>query len=202
MSRDIFRDRERAEEEAYFHQRDAILIEKLRHRAKLDEIVHALAEKMRLEEPALLEQVKRLGVRLDTGSAFVLAPLVEVAWADGHVSHAEREAVLRLAERRGVVAGSADHTQLLEWLAHRPSAEVIRASLDAIRIALSVLPRKEAEERISHMIGACEEVARSSGGLERLLRAGGVLSEERAVIAAIRAHVQGGSPAGPAHPAH
>ena len=199
MPKDIFRDRERAEEEAYFHQRDAVLIEKLRHRAKLDEIVHALAEKLQIEEPALVAKIKQLGVTRDIGSAFVLAPLVEVAWADGHVSHAEHQAVLRLAERRGVVAGSADHAQLLEWLKHRPSPEIIQSALEAIRIALSVLPRKEAEERISYMVNACEEVARSSGGMERLLRAGGVLSEERAVIAAIRSHIESQGPAGSAH---
>ena len=198
MSKDTFRDRERAEEEAYFHQRDAVLIEKLRHRAKLDEIVHALAEKLQIEEPALVAKIKQLGVTRDIGSAFVLAPLVEVAWADGHVSHAEHQAVLRLAERRGVVAGSADHAQLLEWLKHRPAPEIIQSALEAIRIALSVLPRKEAEERIGLMVSACEEVARSSGGMERLLRAGGVLSEERAVIAAIRSHIESQGPAEPA----
>src|SRR5262245_44469851 len=85
MSRDIFRARERAEEEAYFHQRDAVLIEKLRDRAKLDEIVRALAEKLQIEEPAMFAKIKELGVTRDIGSAFVLAPLVEVAWADGHV---------------------------------------------------------------------------------------------------------------------
>jgi len=48
MTRDIFRDRERAEEDAYFRQQDAKLIAKLRQKAQLSEIAHALAEKLQV----------------------------------------------------------------------------------------------------------------------------------------------------------
>src|SRR6478609_868272 len=102
MAKDMFRDRERAEEAAYFHQQDARLIEKLRHKAQFSEVAHALADKLHEDEPALLERIQKLGVTLDTGSAFILAPLVEVAWADGSVSHAERDAILQIARQRGV----------------------------------------------------------------------------------------------------
>ena len=40
-----------------------------------------------------------------TGSAFLLAPLVEVAWVDGDVSHAERDTILHIAKQRGVAPG-------------------------------------------------------------------------------------------------
>src|SRR5437899_1328874 len=106
MSKDIFQARERAEEEVYFRQQDARLIAKLRQKAQLSEIAHALAEKLHVDEPELLERIQRLGITLDTGSAFILAPLVEVAWADGSVSHAERDAILHLAKQRGVTPGS------------------------------------------------------------------------------------------------
>jgi hypothetical protein len=98
---------------------------------------------------------------------------------------------LRLAERRGVVPGTPDHHQLLEWLRHRPSEDILKASLEAIRLGLSVLTAAEQEQRISTMIKACEEVAHASGGLEKMLAPRGLSYEERAVIAAIRAHVQG-----------
>ena len=55
MSKDMFRERERAEEEAYFHQRDAVLIERLRQKAQLAEIAHALAEKLPERGTALLK---------------------------------------------------------------------------------------------------------------------------------------------------
>ena len=189
MAKDMFRDRERAEEEAYFRQHDAMLMAKLRQKAQFSEIAHALAEKLQADEPALLERIRQLGVTLDTGSAFILAPLVEVAWADGDVSRAERDTILHIARQRGIADGSADHRQLLDWLAHRPPDDVFQTALEAIRVGLSVLPPGELEQRIATMIKACEDVAHSAGGLTGLLQLRGVSQAEGAVIAAIRRHL-------------
>ena len=189
MTKDMFRDRARGEEDAYFHQQDAKLIAKLRHTARLSEIAQALAEKLHADQPALLERIQRLGVTLDTGSAFILAPLVEVAWVDGDVSHAERDTILHIAQQRGVEPESADYHQLLDWLDHRPSDEVFRTSLEAIRIGLSILPPDESEKRIATMIKACEDVAQAAGGLAQLFHLDGVTHAESAVIAAIRSHL-------------
>ena len=189
MVKDIFRDRERGEEEAYFRQQDARLIAALRQKAQLSEITHALADKLQVDEPELLERIKNLGVTLDTGSAFILAPLVEVAWVDGEVSNAERETILRIANQRGVAPESADYRQLLDWLDHRPSAEIFRAALEAIRIGLSVLPPEEADQRIAIMIKSCEEVAQAQGGIAELLWLESVSYAESEVISAIRRHL-------------
>ena len=191
MTKDIFRDRERGEEDAYFRQQDAKLIAKLRQKAQFSEIAHALAEKLHADEPALLERIQKLGVTLDTGSAFILAPLVEVAWIDGDVSHAERDAILHIAKQHGMEPGSADYLQLLDWLVHRPSDEVFQTALEAIRIGLSVLPPDESEQRIATMIKACEDVAQAAGGIAGLLQLEGVSHAEGSVIAAIRQHLAG-----------
>lgn len=190
MTKDMFRDRARGEEEAYFRRQDARLIEKLRQKAQFSEIAHALAEKLHADEPALLERIQKLGVTLDTGSAFILAPLVEVAWVDGEVSHAERDTILHIAKQRGVEPGSADYRQLLDWLTHRPSDEVFHTALEAIRIGLSVLPPDESEKRIATMIKACEDVAHAAGGIAELFWLDGVSYAESTVITAIRRHLQ------------
>jgi putative NIF3 family GTP cyclohydrolase 1 type 2 len=190
MTKDIFRDRERGEEDAYFRQQDAKLIAKLRQKAQFSEIAHALAEKLHADEPALLERIQKLGVTLDTGSAFILAPLVEVAWIDGDVSHAERDAILHIAKQHGMEPGSADYLQLLDWLVHRPSDEVFQTALEAIRIGLSVLPPDESEQRIATMIKACEDVAQATGGIAQLFHLDSVSYSESAVIAAIRRHLE------------
>jgi hypothetical protein len=189
MTKDIFRDRERGEEQAYFREQDARLIAKLRQKAKLSEIAHALAEKLHADEPELFERIQKLGVTLDTGSAFILAPLVEVAWVDGDVSDAERHTILHIAEQRGVAPGSADYRQLLDWLAHRPSDEVFRTALEAIRIGLSVLSTDESEQRIATIIKACEDVAQAAGFIDELLHLDHISDAESAVIAAIRRHL-------------
>ena len=190
MTKDIFRDRERGEEDAYFRRQDAELIAKLRQRAQLSEIAHALAEKLHTDEPELLERIRQLGVTLNTGSAFILAPLVEVAWVDGDVSHAERDTILHIARQRGVEPGSADYHQLLDWLTHRPSDEVFQTALEAIRIGLSVLPPDESEKRIATMIKTCEDVAHAAGGIAELFWLDGVSYAESTVITAIRRHLQ------------
>ena len=189
MAKDLFRDRERGEEQAYFRQQDARLIAKLRQKAQLSEIAHALAEKLHADEPELLQRIQKLGVTLDTGSAFILAPLVEVAWVDGEVSDAERDTILRIAKQRGVEPGSADYRQLLEWLTHRPSDEVFQTAIEAIRIGLSVLPLDESEQRIATIIKGCEDVAQAAHWFEELLWLDGVSPAESAVIAAIRRHL-------------
>ena len=189
MAKDIFRDRERGEEQAYFRQQDAKLIAKLHQKAQLSEIAHALAEKLHADEPALLDRIQKLGVSLNTGSAFILAPLVEVAWVDGQVSDAERDTILDIAQQRGVELGSADYRQLLDWLSHRPSDEVFRTALEAIRIGLSVLPPDESEQRIATIIKACEDVAQAAGGIAQLFHLDGVSYAESALIAEIRRHL-------------
>jgi tellurite resistance protein len=190
MTKDIFRDRERGEEDAYFRQQDAKLIAKLRQKARFSEIAHALAEKLHADEPVLFERIQKLGVTLDTGSAFILAPLVEVAWADGDVSQSERDTILHIAKQRGVAPGSADYDQLLGWLAHRPSDEVFRTALEAIRIGLSVLPPDESEQRIETMIKACADVAQAAGWMDQLFQLDDVSYSESVVIAAIRQHLE------------
>ena len=194
MTKDILRDRGRGEEDAYFRQHDANLIAKLRQKAQLSEIAHALAEKLHADEPELLKRIQKLGVTLDTGSAFILAPLVEVAWLDGDVSDAERDTILHIAQQRGVAPGSSDYRQLLDWLAERPSDEVFRTALEAIRVGLSVLDPEEAEQRIATMIKACEDVAEAVGGIAELLHLHRASYAESAVIAAIRHHLESKKP--------
>ena len=81
MDKDLFKERGRGMEEAYFRQQDAKLIERLHQEAKLEEIASALAEKLQVDNPDLLRRVRELGVTGDSAPAFLLAPLVQVAWA-------------------------------------------------------------------------------------------------------------------------
>ena len=184
MDKDIFQERERGMEAAYFREQDAKLIQKLRETAKLEEIATALAEKLRVDSPELLQQIRELGATRDTGSAFLLATLVQVAWAEGKVSDRERDTVLRLAAARGVESGSPAHAQLLEWLRERPSDALFDAALAVIKVGLSILPPAEREERVSRIVQACHEVAEASGGgLARVLGlASGIQSEEESLL--------------------
>jgi hypothetical protein len=188
MDKDIFKERERSLEEGYFRQHEAKLIEKLRERAKVDEIVEALAVKLQTDDPALLRRIMALGVTLDTGAAFLLAPLVQVAWAEGAVTDREREKVLRIATERGVDSSSPAYTQLQEWLRTRPADAVFDTAIETIKTGLSVLTPAERADRVKRIVNTCREVASTSGGLGRLLGLGtGVSSEEESILDAMAA---------------
>ena len=192
MEKDIFKERERALEAVYFHNQDAKLIEKLRESARLEEIAVALAEKLQADNPALLRRVMDLGVTLDTAPAFLLAPLVQVAWAEGEVTEQEHKTVLRLAGTRGVEESSPAHVQLLEWLRERPADALFDTATEVIKVGLSVLPPGEREERIKGIVQACHEVAEASGGLARLLGLGsGVSGEEGSLLDTITTTLRG-----------
>jgi hypothetical protein len=182
MSEDIFKERGRSFEEDYFRKHEAKLIATLRERGRLEEISGALAMKLQIDSPDLLRRIIALGVTVETGPAFLLAPLVQVAWAEGEVTAAERATVLRLAKERGVEPTSPAHAQLDAWLSERPGDALFEAAIEAIKSGLSVLTAEERADRIRRIVDACRQVADASGGLARLVGLGGVSNEEEALL--------------------
>ncbi len=181
MENEIFKDRERAAEAAYFREQDAKLLDSLRKRAPLDEIAKALGEKLQIDNPELLERVRELGLTADTASALFLAPLVQVAWAEGKITRDEQDAVLRLALARGVEMNSPAYAQLLDWLGARPSDALFDAAVEVLKYGFAVLPDDERDARIRRIVEACQEVAEASGGgLAGLLGLGSSVSEVEA----------------------
>jgi len=176
MQERIFGDREKALEEAYFREQESHLLDKLRQKADLDEIAVALRDKLQIDNPALLMKVREFGVTAETAPAFFLAPLIQVAWAEGKVAKEEHAMVLRLAHRRGIEPGSPADNQLVEWLRVRPSDAFFDTALEVLKFGYSVLTAGERAERIKDVVQACQEVAEASGGLGRLLGLGDGIS--------------------------
>ena len=181
MQERIFGDREKALEEAYFRDQDAHLLDKLRQKANLDEIAVALRDKLHIDDPALLVKVRELGVTVETAPAFFLAPLIQVAWAEGKVAREEHAMVLKLAHRRGIVPGSTADNQLVEWLQARPSDVFFDTALEVIKAGYSVLTALERAERIKEIVQSCQDVAEASGGLGRLMGLGDGVSRIEAL---------------------
>ena len=190
MDKDIFKERGRSLEEGYFRKHEARLIAKLRENGRLEDIAEELALKLKIDNPGLLHRIMTLGVTLDTAPAFLLAPLVQVAWGEGAVTNREREIDLRLAEERGVAWGTRAHAQLEAWLRERPVDALFDAAIEAIKTGLSVLTPEEQAERIRRIVDACRQVAEASGGLARLVGLGGVSREEEALLDGIAAHLR------------
>jgi len=182
MTKDAFKDRERGLEEEFFRKEDAKRLEKMRETAKLQEIAGALAEILKVQNPELLSRTISLGIHRDTAAAFLLAPLVQVAWAEGKVTEPERQAALRFAHSRGIEKGSPAESQLLSWLETRPSQSIFDTAIEVIKSGLAEFPLKEREDRIARMIQACREVSEASGGIAKMLGGSGTSSEERSVL--------------------
>jgi hypothetical protein len=189
---DIMKERERAFEADYFRKQDAKLLEKMRERAALQEVAQALAEKLRVDDAELLRRVADLGLDRETGGAILLAPLVQVAWAEGSVSKAERDLVLEFAASRGVGEGTPARKQLEAWLAERPTDALFETAMEVLKVATALLSPAEREERIKNIVEGCRRVAEASGGgLARLIGVGsGVVDEESAVLDAITAKLR------------
>jgi hypothetical protein len=189
---DILREKERGEEAQYFRIKDQELIQKLREKAHLDDLQKRLAEKLQVEDPALLSTVIAQGLTQESGPALLLAPLVQIAWAEGKVTPEERDEILKIARQRGIEDGSPAHGQLLEWLAKRPSDELFEVSEMSIKVGISVLPPTERDARVKEIVSQCRRVAAASGGggLARLLGlAHSVSQQEEIVLAAITARL-------------
>jgi len=195
MDKGIFSEREQAAEAAYFRQHDARLVERLRQGAKLEEVASALAEKLDVDNPDLLQKARLVGVTAETAPALFLAPLVQVAWVDGSVSSAEQATVLRIAADRGVEAGSPAHDQLAQWLQVRPSDALFDTAVEVIKYGLDVLPPDERDERITRIVQACHEVAETSGGglLKALGLGSGVSGLEASMLDTITGTLRSGS---------
>lgn len=181
--RDAFAERGRALEEEYFRKKDQELIERMRKAARDEESRHEMGKKTGLNDPALLEELQALGFTPDTVSLLPLVPVVQVAWAEGGVSPAERALLLRLARARGIDEGSAADRQLSEWLASPPAPEVVANATRLIRAMLATPTSEPSSLTADDLVRFCETIASASGGVFGIINR--VSAEERALLAKI-----------------
>jgi len=175
----------RALEEAFFGQQNARLLEKLRAKAERRARHEALREVVRIEDDAFLDRLIDLGIRPETVLALRLVPLAFVAWADGRIDAAERDAILRAAEEKELPAGSPAHTLLSTWLSHAPEPHLLDLWKGYVRSIWSAFTVEEQNEMRRNMIGLAREVADAAGGFLGLTSR--ISAAERKVIAEIEA---------------
>lgn len=181
---DALAGRKRDLEEEYFRKQDEELIERLRKAAAEDSARRELGERSGLTDPDLLRDLDALGFTPETVSLLPLLPILQVAWAEGGISPAERRLILDVARNRGIVEGSlADH-QLAEWLAARPSAAVFSRAGRLINAMLAAGSAEMHDLTADDLVKYCESIAAASGGI---LGIGKVSAQERAALAQVQA---------------
>jgi hypothetical protein len=161
----IFEEIGKGREEAYFRQKEAELIEKLRQKFHEEQDRARLAEEVGTHDEQILRGFEDLGFSRETVTILHLVPLVQVAWSDGDVSESERSKIHEIAALRGVVPGTPGYLLLEKLLHTRPSERAFDACWRVIRAMLAAWPEDKRRTLEVSLPGYAAEVARVSGGL-------------------------------------
>jgi hypothetical protein len=181
---DAFAERGRALEEEYFRKKDRELVEKLRRTAAADQARGELSKQTGISDPAVLSELQELGFTADTVILLPLMPVLELAWAEGGITAAERQMLVSLARSRGIAEGSAADRQLEAWMATRPAPDVFARATRLISALLESGAGVAQGLTADQLVQYCEQIASASGGLLGLpIRA--VSMEERNLLTRI-----------------
>jgi hypothetical protein len=187
---DAFAERGRALEEEYFRKKDRELVEKMRNAAAAEQARGEMGRQTGITDSALLGELQELGFTPDTVVLLPLVPVLELAWAEGGITPAERQLLLSLARSRGIADGSAADRQLNDWMASRPSPAVFERAGRLISAVLSSgTGTVSAGLTADQLVAYCEQIASASGGLLGL-RIGSVSSEEKTLLTRIAADLK------------
>jgi len=163
MSQDLLIDISRALEEKFYREKDAELLEYLRSQSDQELVRTELGKASKIADPNLLDDLIRIGVTVESFTAFSLIPLVRIAWADGEVAELERAAILRAAELEQIAPDSASFRLLDGWLKEGPQpimldtwrsyARALAKELDAASLATLKNTTLEQARRVAQAAG-------------------------------------------------
>jgi hypothetical protein len=192
LGKDGFADRKRVLEEEYFRKQEQDLIAAARRRTRRGIEREAMGRLLGLADEGLLRDLQELGFTPETVPLLDLVPLVGVAWADGGVSRDERDVVLEAAQARGISEDSKAETVLRGWLLRRPEKAFLVDGVRIVGAVLRGLGRERRDAARQELLGACEKVAKASGGAAGFLKFWSRADNtERAVLEAIGAELEG-----------
>jgi len=166
MADEFLKDRGRALEEEFFARESRQLLERLRESQSTAAKKAILEDATGISDEVILDQFLELNLSADALAALALAPLVQVAWADGILERNEREAVLVSTRRGGtMVEGGTAYRLLEDWLTHRPSERLFDAwqqYASALVTAMDVEAKKRFREEL---LARARYVAEAAGGV-------------------------------------
>ena len=176
---DAFAERERGLEEEYFHRKEKELVDMMRRASAAEKARRDMMAQTGIHEPDMLRELEALGFTPDTVSLLPILPVVEMAWASGQVTDAERGLVIEFARSRGIQDGSVADRELAGWLAERPSADVFARGRRVVRAMLTAGGHTPGALTADELVDHCEAVASASGGIFGLHK---ISADERALL--------------------
>jgi hypothetical protein len=179
---DSLADRGRALENEYFRKKDLELVEKIRQAAAAEQSRDAMSRQTGLGDPVLVQELLDMGFTPETVVLLPLVPVLEVAWAEGGVTAAERRLILELARSRGIPEGSPAGDQLELWMKTRPAATVFQHAGRLIAAMLDSQGGDAQSLTADELVAYCEKIAAVSGGVFGLGIFGTVSVEEKLLM--------------------
>ena len=184
---DAFAERGRALEGDYFRKKDRELIEKMRAAADAQQARAEIGRKTGLDDPELIRELQDLGFTPDTLGLLPLVPVIQVAWAEGGITKAERELIVRLARGRVIEAASAADAHLTAWLTNLPAEKTFASARRLIRAMLDSGSEQARDFNEDDLVTYSEQIASASGGMFGI---GRISAEERALLDSIAADLK------------
>jgi hypothetical protein len=128
-----------------------------------------------------------LGYTPETVSLLPFVPVVQMAWADGSITPAERDLIVKFARSRGIESGTLADERLMATLVSRPPDSFFEK---ANRLIQAVLANDSGANQITadELVKHAEAIAAASGGI---LGLGRISAQERAMLASIVESIKG-----------
>ena len=186
--RDALRERGSSLEDDHFRKKDRELIEKMRRAAAAEETRSDLSNAIGLDDPELIQELHDLGFTPDTVGLLPVVPILQMAWAEGGITNAERDLIVRFARRRGIEGGSVADERLTQWMTNRPADAVFARAGRLIRAVLDSGSGQAGDLKVEDLLEYCESIASASGGI---LGLGRISGEERTLLSEIAADLKG-----------
>lgn len=188
MAEDALHRRERALEAEFFERKNQQLVEKLRATFARQLTREQIQAATGITNPQVLDRLIALQLRGETMAAFALYPLVEVAWADGRLDRAEREAILAAAVGEGIQPGSPGYLALEAAMADGPTEARRKAWFAYAKDLASRLDPSERQQVRDELLRRARKVAEASGGILGIAK---ISAKEKQVLDAIAEAFEG-----------
>jgi hypothetical protein len=173
--------------DAFFQDRDQELLDFLQFEAEtLEEHernqFQAIAGTSNLE---VLNALKQVGITSTSMTAFMLLPLVRLAWADARIENGEIDSILKAATDDGIVYGAPAYWLLNRWLTEKPTEQMLDAWWKYAQALARELNETSLEVFRQATLGRAQRVAEASGGM---LGMGAKISENERLVLHDLAH--------------
>ncbi len=178
-------ERERALEEAFYRGESERLLEAMGGKGDRSAHFEALAKALGPRDASIIDPLLDLGLRAESATALVLAPLVAVAWADRTLDNEERRNLLDAETSFGIDVDSPAGRLLASWMDHLPEPHLLDAWAAYVAELRLVMPEPDRERLRADIVGWTKRIANE---LEKTFLRGGRSSRaEREVIERVEA---------------